>query len=82
MTRPHGLDSLFRSRSGNPEAARYAWRYETEKLVGDVWVRFAHWQVVDDGQLDRHAAAMGGEVRLVRKKTGEVLVRWVDGRRT
>ena len=79
--KPHGLDSLFRSRSGDPEAQRYAWRYETLKLFGEEWKRVGHWQVRNAEQLDRHATAMGGSVRLVRKKTGEVLATWLEGKR-
>lgn len=79
--KPHGLDSIFRSRAGEAEPARFAWRYETLKLFGETWVRVGHWQARDADQLDRHARAMGGRVRLVKKKTGEVLVEWVEGKR-
>jgi len=77
--KPHGLDAIFTARAGGIEKPRYAWRYTTEKLFGEQWRPVGHFQVRDGEQLERHAAAMGGRVRLVRKKDGEVLGEWNEG---
>jgi hypothetical protein len=77
--RPHGLNALFRKRDGSAEEPRYKWRFTTEKLFGDEWRAVGHFQTRDLDQLDRHARAMGGCVRLLRKRDGVVVVEWFEG---
>lgn len=52
--------------------------YDCEKLCDGVWVKVSGFAApLDEKQLQRHARAMGGQLRLVRE--GRVVREWRNG---